>query len=360
MDRVAFVCPGQGAYFRRAAEVLWDAVPATIEVFAEIDRVAAELGEAPVRPVLFGTAASSIDELAEQSPESLQLALYGLAVAAFHGLRERGAVPWAVIGHSIGEIPALVCAGAYTVAEGAEISWRRVRAVRRHAGAGTMLAIGADAEVAAALVRAVDDPLAALAVRSAPRQSVVSGPHATVTTIGELADWLGRWNRPVASPFAFHSPLMAAAVEPFRSDIEHIRQKPLRTEVYSTTLGRRLTDDDRFADVLASGLVRRCDLLGVVREAHARGAGVFVECGARDILARTVREIVPDVATAACLVENADAETSLTAAARTVRHSGPGTAASGTTPIERNDRPEPAADAPERQDAQPTSATAAP
>lgn len=68
--------------------------------------------------------------------EVAQPVLFGLQVALAEVWRSYGVEPAAVIGHSLGEVAAAVCAGALDVAEGARIVTERARLLNAAAGRG--------------------------------------------------------------------------------------------------------------------------------------------------------------------------------------------------------------------------------
>lgn len=316
MRRTVLLFPGQGAYFPGVLRDRGMDDPVVREVFTAIDRAAYDADEPPVTPVLFDRPALALEDMVEQAPDALQLALFGICVVVFDDLRRREVQPWALLGHSVGEIAAVTCAGAYSVEDGARIMHLRNRALREHAAPGRMLAVGADAGTASAIAHAVNDPRLAVACRNAPRESVLSGPDESIERAAAVAAALGLWHFRLRTPHAYHCPLLAGAVEPFRRSMAGIRQRPLQHPLQSTGLGRAYQDDDDITGALAANLTRPVGLLDAVRDLHARGAEAFAECGARDILSRLVAQTVPGVATVTCLDQHSGGPSSLEAAAR--------------------------------------------
>ncbi|GAA3683985.1 hypothetical protein GCM10022267_83520 [Lentzea roselyniae] len=299
MQRVAFLFPGQGSYVKGALSALAELSPDTAAVFTTINEVGRSLGEPTVTAEILGD--RPLEKLVVEEPTGLQLAMFGISVALFTELRGRGVEPHVLVGHSVGEIAALTCAGAFDLADGARVVHLRNRVLSKYGAAGVMAAVGADAERVEALVRAVDDPRLVVACHNAPRQTVVSGPAAAVGQVVALATALGLWSRQLNAPQAYHSPVLIDAMEPLREALTDLRQRPLRHPVLSPVLGRPCRDDDDLVGLIVDHLRRPVLFMETVRFLHARNVTDFVECGARDILTELVLDTVPNVRVLPCL-----------------------------------------------------------
>jgi malonyl CoA-acyl carrier protein transacylase len=248
--------------------------------------------------------APEIEQLLAESPDVLQLAIYGISVATYRVLAARGLKPDILMGHSFGEIAAMVCAGAFTVSEGAEIVCERCAAL---AGSGTkagyMAAIGADADMAGTLVALAGNHEVGVASENHPGQTVVSGSHARMDTVGELARVLQLPVVKLNSPYPFHSPLLRSASADFGVRLRRFRNAPLQTPVFSPILGRTYTAADVLTNYLAEHLVRPVRFASGVQHLYAQGVRTFVECGALDTLTKLVMKAAGEnpVAAIPCL-----------------------------------------------------------
>ncbi|WP_380285862.1 acyltransferase domain-containing protein [Kitasatospora purpeofusca] len=290
---IAVLFPGQGAFYGRALADLWDEFPEVGPLLTEIgDAARPLLGDSAVEQLL-AVRTPDTEQLLREAPEALQLAIYAASTAAHGVLRARGLRPNVLVGHSLGEISALVAAGAFSPAEGAEIVCHRSIALRE-AGLGDayMAAIGTDADRAQKLVDLVGDPLSGIAVENHDGQTVLSGRAETLDAIGRLAAVLKTDFARLKSPYAFHSPLLGPAAEKFAERIADIRQRPLEATVHSPILGRAYEDGDRLTELLAGHFTTRVRFADTVRELAGSGVSVFVECGALDALSRITGRIV--------------------------------------------------------------------
>jgi malonyl CoA-acyl carrier protein transacylase len=323
--RVAAVFPGQGAYYGGALAAASETYPQIRSTFAEIDAVASERLQLTVSPVIFGADPPEIGQLLACAPEALQLAIYGISVACYRVLEAHGLAPAVLIGHSFGEIAALVCAGAFSVRDGAEIVCQRILALRRIAdGSGYMAALGMAPARAQQVVELIGDQDTVVAVENHDAQTVVCGPARHMETVEQLAAVLGVPFVRLSSPYPFHSPLLKPVVEDFRGRLQHLRQAPLRTPVFSPITGRYYADDDVLTERLAEHLVRRVKFAAAVQQAYRDGAHVFVECGALDTLGKIVGKVLAAESPAilACLDPRLGDRRSLAGAVEGLREQG--------------------------------------
>uniref|UniRef100_UPI0004E248B7 ACP S-malonyltransferase n=1 Tax=Streptomyces sp. NRRL F-5123 TaxID=1463856 RepID=UPI0004E248B7 len=315
---IAALFPGQGALYGRALADLREAFPAVVNpVLTDIGDAARPLLGGPAAEALFAARTPEPAQWLAEAPDTLQLAIYTASVATYAVLHARGLRPDVLVGHSLGEIAALVAAGAFSVAEGAQIVCHRGLALRE-AGPGEaayMAALSTGPERAQQLVDVVGDPLTGVAVENHAAQTVLSGRAATLDTVARLAAVLRIDFARLKSPYAFHSPLLGAAAEAFAARIRDVKQRPLEVAVHSPILGRAYEDTDDLTEVLAGHFTRRVRFADAVREVSGSGVDVFVESGALDALSKIVGRVVepPAAAVATLLPEAGGAAALLTA-----------------------------------------------
>ena len=198
--------------------------------------------------------------------------------------------PGLVAGHSLGELAALVAAGALAERDAIEIVALRGRAMdeaARVAGPGGMLAVRADIADVREAARAAG---VSVANENAPDQVVLSGP---LDSLDRAADQLrGRGVRTVYLPVsgAFHSPAMEAAAEALRDALSHVPIVTPQIPVVSCMTAMP------FADVraeLVAALTRPVRWVAVLRALEWRGVDRFVEAGPGGVLTKLARKTVP-------------------------------------------------------------------
>ncbi|WP_410625153.1 acyltransferase domain-containing protein [Amycolatopsis sp. cmx-8-4] len=318
-SRTVFLFPGLGAYSTGVLREAHRSHSVIGETFAEIDAAAAASGVPPVSDVLFGTREYTVKELLGRQAELLQLAIFGTSVATHRLLVESGAEPDLLLGHSFGEMAALVSAGAFTLADGVRLVCARSEALRPWEGKGAMAAVGANETVVAHLIGLVEEPDLVLGCANAPRQNVVAGPADALSRLESAAEALGFFFARLNLPYASHHPSMSPAVAAFMDLMAPIRQRPLRAPVYSPVHRRRYTDADDLKRAIADCLVLPVRFVDAVRDLHAQGCTTYVEVGALNALTRCVQATVPAVRTFAPLLIPADETANLRVAAEAAR-----------------------------------------
>src|SRR4051794_33708981 len=198
------------------------------------------------RPDLLQLALDEVgSDLFERASDGTRWAQPAIYCAALAGAEELGVQPDVMAGHSLGEITALVAAGALSADDGLRLVAARGRFMQEAAeetGDGGMTAVRAreDNREAIAEVAAAND--VAIANDNAPDQLVLSGALDALDRVeAELKERGVRGKRlPVAG--AFHSPLMEPAVEPFRAVVEGIDFAAPRVPVMSCVTARPFED----------------------------------------------------------------------------------------------------------------------
>lgn len=242
--------------------------------------------------------------LLEAGPEELsttrssQLAVFLCSLVAWDALATTlDEPPVAFAGHSLGQITALVAAGAVDRADGFRLVATRADLSQASADArpGQMAALaGADLELAARLCDAVDGVW--VANDNAPGQVVIAGAPDAMAHAAEQAPQLGiRRMRTLDVGHAFHTPLLADAADGLRPLLHELAFRPPAAPIVVNTDATAQTDPSCWPDQLTRHLVepvrwRECQQLLATR------APTFVEVGPGRVLTGLAKRTVPDVA----------------------------------------------------------------
>ncbi|MDQ3435200.1 MAG: ACP S-malonyltransferase [Actinomycetota bacterium] len=273
MSKSVLLFPGQGSQEPDMAETVAKQRPDLAE------RATAVVGEDPFARVADGT-------------RFAQPAIFCAAIAGLERLGRPDADLYA--GHSLGEITALVAAGALSEEDGLQIVAERGRLMDRAAveSPGGMLAVRAGRSEAEALAERHD---LVVANDNAPKQIVLSGPLAGIEAAEAEAEGSesGLRAKRLAVAGAFHSPLLEHVVEPFLAALREIEVRPPRAPVYSCVTAAPFDDDPR--DCLAKALVSPVRWVEVLNAVHAAGGRSFVETGPGKVLSGLVKRTLDDV-----------------------------------------------------------------
>ncbi|MER6474781.1 acyltransferase domain-containing protein [Streptomyces filamentosus] len=297
MTDCAVLFPGQGAYLPGALAPLAEDEPLVRETLGTLDAAAVRLGRTAPSRLLLDERAPSLADLVATAPADLHTALFAAEITLFRILTERhGLRPGVLLGHSFGELVALTAAGAYGPEEGlALVAARDDAFAARPPEPGGMVALGISAPRTAGLLNGLGEWEVTLAADNSPRQCVVSGPAEPLERVRAAAETLGLGATRLRVPYAFHHRSLAAVADDFAHRAAALRTGPVRHVLHSAILGRRLEDADAVADLVAAHLVRPTRFTDTVRELHADGVDVFVECGPRGVLSDLVAATVPGV-----------------------------------------------------------------
>jgi acyl transferase domain-containing protein len=148
--------------------------------------------------------------------------------------------PAAVLGHSLGEVAAAICAGAMDVETGLALAAHRGRLMQSTAR-GAMLAIAAPLSRVTEEIRGTGIDIAAI---NGPSSIVVSGDSAALAALtARLSDAAIKW-RPLVVSIASHSRLMDPVLPALHRAIAHLPFGAPRLPIVSTLTGRLATHDD--------------------------------------------------------------------------------------------------------------------
>lgn len=292
--------PGQGSQRLNMGQWAFDRFPFVRPLLSAPGAAAGLVfrEEATASPTTLQEWQSALRDTRHAQPGVTLCSLAVLRVLACFGLR-----PAMAIGHSVGEISALHCAGAFDERTALQIASQRGRAIGDLPlnDPGGMLAIGAgaaDVERLLAEVARAEPTHLRIANYNAPRQTVVSGTTAAVLRAQEACAMNGIRCVRLAVSHAFHSALVAPAAEVLRRSLEQVSMNPLEGRVISTATGRELTPDTDLRTLLTAHVAGPVRFAQAVATAASERPDLWVEGGPGGVLAHLVEDILgPEAAT---------------------------------------------------------------
>lgn len=294
MGSVAYLFAGQGAQHPAMGVDLIEASPAAAEVFAIVDEV---------RPGTSEQCRSASKEELSQT-ENTQPCVFVHDLAAATALCERGVVPAACAGFSLGEVAALTFAGAFDTRVGFELVCERAAlmatAAERHPG-GMRAVIKLDAAQVVNLAAQAGEDCWPVNYNS-PQQTVVAGAPEALQTLDALVKEAGGRAMKVAVSGAFHSPYMAEATCGLAAYIEagHAPSPLFIPVMANMTAAPYPADPQAASEVLAnqvSHAVRWVDTLHALQD---QGIDTFIEVGPGKTLSGLVKRTLSDVRVYSC------------------------------------------------------------
>lgn len=292
------VFPGQGAQFVGMGAALLDAEPVARRVFAD---AAAASGLDLERLVRAGPA----ELLAET--EMTQPAILAVSVAVQAVLADRGLVPLATAGLSLGEYSALVAAGAIDAATAAALVRRRGRYMQEAVplGAGGMAAVlGLNAPEVERLCAAVLADLPAPGPEggwvltpanfNCPGQVVVAGhAEAIAAAVAHGREFGARRVAalPVSAPF--HCRLMLPAAERLAPELQALPLRTAACPVVANVDARPMREPPEVRAALVAQVSSPVRWEEAVRTLAALGCDTFLEVGPGKALSGFIQRILP-------------------------------------------------------------------
>ncbi len=283
MGKIAFLFSGQGAQHPGMGKDLYENYTEVATLF--------DAAEA-LRP---GTLSQMFegDEATLRNTANTQPCLYLADLAAALAVKSAGIVPDMVAGFSLGEIPALAFAGAYTAEDGFRIACAR----------GTHMADAAAAAPAGmvAVVKLPNETVEELASHytavypvnyNCTGQLVVAGSSEELPKFSEEVKAAGGRALPLKVGGGFHSPFMTPAAAKFEKALKEFTITTPSLPIYAN-----LTADlygENVKETMCAQINHPVLWERIILSMAEQGVTTFIETGVGSTLQKLVEKIVPD------------------------------------------------------------------
>ncbi len=279
---IAFLFPGQGSQHLGMGAELAMAFDQARRGWDQAAAVAPDLPGIVFPPPAFSDAEREQQLTRLMATENAQPAIGITSLLYLDLLRAAGVLPDYCAGHSFGEVSALFAAGVICEKDFLDVARERGRLIAEASTTcpGAMLAVVASAARVAPFLSGE----LTIANINSPKQLVVAGP---VTDIEQAARDLSRQRitvhrLPVSA--AFHSPIVASAVQPFATFLKTIEFGLPKIPVFGSNSERYPNDADCARAVLGNQLALPVRFVDQVDALYAAGARCFIEVGPGTVL----------------------------------------------------------------------------
>lgn len=280
--KLIFAFPGQGSQYSAMGSDLYRSEPVFRETFDRVSEIVRGLSgiclvsavlEGRV-PISEGDRALSLDDTSLTQP-----ALFAVEVSLMKLLTHWGLTPDVVVGHSIGEYAAGVCAGVLDIAAAARAVTLRGKTMFSMKE-GSMLTV----TLPAGELLNILPPSLSVAALNSPGVTVVGGETAQVRAFKAELDAIGVASRLLTTSHAYHTPMMEGAARDFLDQLRETSLSRPDIRFCSTVTGNFADEELTSADYWAQQIVKPVKFSDAIVQAVGEDDSVVVELGPRSNL----------------------------------------------------------------------------
>ncbi len=284
--KTAFVYSGQGGQWPQMSKALLEGSMFFRGFMEEFDcAFRAVSGFSLLEEILRPAEHSRINETSIVQPAIVAIQISLTRLLRAHGVEAEG-----IVGHSIGEVPAIWAAGAITLEQAAAIIYHRARIQDRASGKGRMLAVGLSPDAVWKLLEPFRENVAVATVNG-PEMTALSGDEEPLAAIAKVLEARGVFCRFVNVRVPYHSHHMEPLKEELTEVLGSFNLMPTTRPLYSTVTTQRLESDAIDGHYWFLNVRRPVLFTQTIENMLADGFNTFVELGPNPVLVRGIGDV---------------------------------------------------------------------
>ncbi|KGE16340.1 ACP S-malonyltransferase [Paenibacillus wynnii] len=289
--RFAVLFPGQGSQYIGMCKDLIEKFPVAAKVFEEANSSL----NFDIRSLILN---GRLEELTRS--ENAQPAVVTASYALFRVFNDQyGLTPYCSAGHSLGEISALIAAGALSFSEGVTYARQRGsimhRALEEKKGRAGIV-VDLDIEVLNNIIASilVNDYVAVSGYNS-PKQFIVAGyPSALRSLEKEVDKYGGQFipfrMMPMKADAPYHTALMTYLKPELEEALRNLKFEQTSFDLWSTVTGKIIEPTDCIPSILGNQLVLPVQWNQVLSSIQDSGVDLFIDIGPQQITRNLMKE----------------------------------------------------------------------
>jgi len=293
MKNIVFAFDGQGAFRPGVGKELCKKYPEAKELIHQSGNI---LGY-DLTEYLWGQKATNTSN----KTSIAQPAISVLSLAYAEVLKNLGVTPDVSLGHSLGEVTAIVYCGVVSFPDGIKIIQKRGEVMERGGKEGTMMAVvnmdmKSLEEACKNVSQEISEPVVVANI-NAPNQIVISGSQDGIMKVAHLAAKKRARGIPLKVGGAWHSPYLKEVAKEFEDFLETIPFNQPTSKFYSV-VDQKIEDDGLLIkDALKRQMLSQVNWVVAIENLQKYGYHDFLEIGPSKILKDLISKISPTVRT---------------------------------------------------------------
>jgi len=285
--KLVFVFTGMGPQWWAMGREMYEKEPIFKKVFDECEGYFKEIaGWSLLEELMKPEAESRMNETAIAQPGN-----FFVQAALTEVWKAWGITPEAVVGHSVGEVPAAYVSGALTLKEGVLVSYHRSRCQQTTAGQGTMLAIGLGEEAAEKVINenGLQNEISVAAINSF-NGVTIAGTKTALDKVTAILTPQNIFNKMLTVEVAYHSYQMEPLKDELLKSLKSVAPKKATTPLYSTVTGTIMDGTEFNNEYWWQNVRQPVRFAKAAQTVVSDGYTVFLEVGPHPVLRTNINE----------------------------------------------------------------------